>query len=194
MKIKVLLSALLLTASSFAQGPDHSDKLEKEKGYGVLQIGALYSKIKTVLQKDSVNRKMSFEPGAQTISYTDRIYLVDLKKPGYSMFCGKKIDRIEVWFMHHVDPEGELTNDLEISEVKIFFKATTAGDMDAFTKKMMEIYDNPASFGADPSGEVIGTWYSSLVLMNFASFYGDPVSEKTKKEYLKVSFESAVGG
>ena len=195
MKITSLFFVLLLSFSLSAQSPIQSAKLEKEKGFNLLKVGALYSEIKSVLQKDTLNRKDSFEPKCQIVSYTDRIYLVNLKKPGYSQFNGKNIDRIEVWFQAHYDDKGE-AKDYEITEVKIFFKKISEADTDAFFNRLIDIYGMPASGGVDFPEEGVDTytWFSEMVLMNGTSFYGDPATEKMKKEYLKVSFESAVGG
>lgn len=195
MKQVAFIFTLLISASSFAQGPPHSPKLEKENGFNQLKIGALFSNVKSVLQKDTLNRKTSFEPKAQTVSYTDRIYLVDLKKPGYSQFCGKNIARIEVWFYKHYDQEGEGTGDFEISEVKIFLKKISGPDTDNFFSKLMELYGNSSiSVDVPEKGDEILTWYSPMVMMYATSFYGDMASEQLKRDYFEIHFESALGG
>jgi len=196
MKSISLLFVFLFSATVFAQSPNKSDKLTTDQGFNLLKIGALYSKVKSVLQKDTMDRKTSLEPKAQTIKYTDKIYLVDLKKTGYAQFCGKNIARIEVWFQKHYAETGDDGNDFEISEVKIFFKVVSDKDSDAFIDKVLLTYGNPASGGEDfpEPGYSAYTWFSPLVLINMSNYYGDPFTEDPKRDYLKIEFSSAVGG
>jgi hypothetical protein len=191
--MKKLICTLLLSfpAYLFAQLPEHSSKLEKEQGFNILKVGAMLSKVKAVLQRDTLDRSKSLEPKAQTMGWTDRVYLVDLKKPGYAKFCGKNIERIEVWFMH-----AEEGDDFTITEVKIFFKAVSDKDTKDFFDKVVAAYGMPASYGLDlpEPGMITHTWYSSLVLMGGTSYYGDPVTEEVKTDRIKIEFGTAVGG
>ncbi len=169
--------------------PAHSGKLDKEQGFNALKIGALFSQVRSVLQKDTLNRKLSLEPNAQMVKYISRMYLADLKKPGYASFSGRKIDRIEVWFL---PGEG---NELAVSEVKLFFKKISDDDTNTFFQSVTKLYGSPASLGLDQPSKGLDTftWYSEKVLMNGTTYYGDPVTEEPKPGYFKIEFESAEG-
>ena len=195
MKQLLVSIALLFGTVLHAQDIPTSEKLEKEKGFGLLQLGAVYSKVKTILQKDSIKKKDSFEPGAQTMKSTRFIYLANLKIKECATFCGRAVARVEVWFTEHYNEEGEKTNDYEISEVKVFFKAVSDKDTKEFFDKLFNLYGVPTSliYDTPEKGDTIITWFCSTVLMNGTSFRGDMASEEIKRDYFCVKFEASYG-
>ena len=186
--LPIFMLCFLISFAAFAQGPEHSPKLDKEKGFNALKIGAKLSVVKSILQKDTLPKNNSWEPNEGMEGITE-IYLVDLTKPGYKTFQGKEVARIEVYISPYFgEDEAPI-----VWQVKIFFKKISEKDCDDFFAKMFTAYGNASLVMDTPrTGDEIITWYSEDVLMNATSFYNG--MEDPKDTYFVVQFSSAKGG
>jgi hypothetical protein len=183
---------LIYSLKGIAQGPEHSPKLTKENGFNAFKIGAKYSLVKDFLLKDTLNRSLSFDAQDITSGFFTRMFLANLKKPGYSEFLGLKIDRIEVWFSMDMNSEDEHAEDV-ISDVNIYFKKVSDKNTGDFFAKLFEVYGGayPVLDFPEKDDELI-TWYSEDVMMDALSFYGG--EKKPKRDYFEIHFFSAKGG
>jgi hypothetical protein len=189
-----LFSLLLLIVSALpalAQGPPHSDKLATDQGFKALKIGAKLSDVKSILLKDTIARSTSFEPADQILEWEQAVYLVDLKKPGYSEFYGRKIVRIEVYVSNLFnESEGDIQT---IDVVKIFVDKGGETGFTNMAAAMSKDYGT-ATGGVDFPVEGFDqwTWWSEDVLMTALNWYGD--ENEPKQDYCKIEFSSAKGG
>ncbi|HTF05352.1 MAG TPA: hypothetical protein VK826_15085 [Bacteroidia bacterium] len=189
-----ILSLFLWTATvlpALAQSPPHSDKLATDQGFKALKIGAKLSDVKQFLMKDTMARSTSFEPNDGLMDYEQAIYLVDLKKPGYGEFYGRKIVRIEVYFSDLFNESEGDTKTIDV--VKIF---VDKGGEDGFTDMVSLVnkaYGNGTyTFDFPGPGCENWTWWCEDVLMGAVNWYGS--SEDPKLDYYKIEFSSAKGG
>jgi hypothetical protein len=177
----------LFLFSAFAQEPQHSPKLDKEKGFNALKIRAPLTAVKSILQKDTIPKKDSWEPteGGESMDGISEIYLVDPTKPEYKTFMGKDVARIEVY----ISPDFGENKTPIVWDVKIFFKKISTDDFKKFFDKLFTAY-GPASLVLDVprKGDQIDTWYSEDVLMSATSFIGG--MGELKDAYFMVSFSS----
>jgi hypothetical protein len=188
-KLLSVLVIILTTASAFAQGPPVSAKLKKDNGLGVLKLGTPFDKVKSLCEPAADKKSWNSTDGKS--SETEEVWVVKKGSKGFTEFCGKPVERVEVIVMESYDEHDKVTK--VVGKVLLYIKRGDELAISDWFVKALDMYEQPITMinNIPDGGERIYAWYGDNLFLNMTSYTGE--ESKPGHTYMVAEFVSEKG-